>query len=140
MVSLSVTMLIVLSEAYLLRFWPQYEAFLSFQIVNVGGLAPATEIVASAARRQFLSDEQSMPVERSAELQTILEDRWHATSVEDAIEVLALPQLEVTSGKDKVEQIGKLMELQRDLADALAVLLAQGMRVIPRHETVACRL
>merc|ERR1712113_988210 len=109
-------MIILLNEIHLSRFWPQFEAFLAFQVVKVDGLVPGRKYDPEYMRHYLLAGDKCLSDVKRNELSLRLESRWQMASVDDAKDVLALPTLNVTSGKDKIQQISKLMELQQDLA------------------------
>ena len=123
MVSLSAHMVIMLSDQYLGRFWPQWEAFLSFQTITNQGLQPSV-VVAPDSERAYvmIMDATCLACHERERLRIELFARWQFADLEQAIHALASPELQVTSGQDKVEQIAKLIELRKDLTSAVAHL------------------
>ncbi len=55
----------LLRESYIVRFWPQFEAFLAFQVATAHGLAPGSEISATYDRHHMLMVDQSISAEKA---------------------------------------------------------------------------
>merc|ERR1712194_464567 len=136
---LAARMIILLREAHLSRFWPQFEAFLSYQVVRADGLAPGRQFNSAFDRHHLLAAHESVSGLTLERWKSELQNRWMFATVVDATDVLALPQLEVTSGKDKVQQIGKLIELHYDLAAAVSELLGHDITEIGKRGGTTCR-
>ena len=111
MLYLGTSVHVLLDLSYLSRFWTQYEAWLGMQTPTVSGLRPATE----AERRCTITPIYNATDELGAEL----EKMWARRTPEEAVEVLAKPDVTVTNSSDKVIQLGKLARLnQRVREDA----------------------
>merc|ERR1711920_622934 len=105
-----------MGDDYLIRFWPQFEAFLSFQIISARGLAPGALSEGEYCRQYILSPDASEDRSKLETRKKLLIEKWRMTSAEHARDVLAQPSIQVTSGRDKIMQIAKLIELQKDLS------------------------
>jgi len=114
LVFLAFGVIIVLDTQFLGRFWPQLEAFLSYQQVGGSGLHP---LPASVSRTTILCT--GLAAESPSDFTRILESRWRQVSVADAISKLEKNDVVVTNEKDKEIQLQKLKNLQDNLAQIL---------------------
>merc|ERR1712050_341630 len=98
---LTTSVLILLDLSYLSRFWTQFEAWLSMQVPFADGLRPAQK-----SERRFTI----MPIlNGNSILGEGLCSTWEKKSPEEAVEVLAEDDVDVTSKSDKKEQLEKLL-------------------------------
>jgi hypothetical protein len=98
--------LILLDLSYLSRFWTQLEAWLSMQQITASGLRPA-----GSTNRRF-------SIKRLYDKHSICEElfikMWYDKCPMDAHGILNRPDVEVTSKKDKEDQLPKIIELDED--------------------------
>lgn len=110
MMYLGATVAIILTEKYLNRFWTQFEAFLSFQQVDgEKGLSP----IGAPFARTFCIFPANVPKALHEDIKATLLRKWSECGVFVALSQLAEPSANVTNGKDKIQQLGKVIELQQ---------------------------
>jgi len=120
LVYLALNVIIVLDSTYLARFWPQFEAFLSFQQVDSSGLKP---LPANLSRNAILcTGLAAQSTESVKRLSEELESRWRQVSVTRAIDNLSKGDVLVTNRRDKDIQLQKLKELQDHLVQSVKQL------------------
>jgi len=107
-VYLHAKVIIMFSPSFLDRFWPRFESFLSFQQVTNSGLVlaepPANFVVFAGAYRMHTHIGKAT----WNEFRQIIA----SSTIEDMIDLLADPNLNITSGSDRIKCLGKVGELQ----------------------------
>ena len=97
---LGTSVLILLDLSYVSSFWTQFEAWLSMQQATTGKLCRAS----GAMRREtIVTIYNGTPTAVK-----LLEEQWADVSPEQAMVVLATPDVTVTNQKDKTTQIARL--------------------------------
>ena len=102
--------LILLDLSTLSRFWTQFEAWLSMQMATECGLEPAAEAV---RRCEIIPIHNATDVNKNQ-----LIDMWAKATPEQARDVLAKPDVQVTNQSDKDTQLNKLAVLNADVKRA----------------------
>ena len=97
---LGTSVLILLDLSYLSRFWTQFEAWLAMQQATTGKLCRAS----GAERRETIVTIYN----GTATAVKLLEEQWADVSPEQAMKVLATPDVTVTNESDKTTQIERL--------------------------------
>ena len=97
---LGTSVLILLDLSYLSRFWTQFEAWLAMQQAATGKLCRATGF----ERRETIVTIYN----GTATAVKLLEEQWADVSPEQAMAVLATPDVTVTNESDKTTQIERL--------------------------------
>ena len=97
------------------RFWTQFEAWLSFQIVTSAGLH--SRKAGDKARNHILTLHNANEGDKQA-----LVEMWSDTTPEQAWEKLSKPDVQVTNQKDKEIQLGKLGKLSDEVMEQLGKL------------------
>ena len=97
---LGTSVLILLDLSYVSRFWTQFEAWLSMQQATTGKLCRAS----GSMRRETI-----VTIYNGTQTAVrLLEEQWADVSPEQAMVVLATPDVTVTNQKDKTTQINRL--------------------------------
>ena len=97
---LGTSVLILLDLSYVSRFWTQFEAWLSMQQATTGKLCRAS----GSERRETI-----VTIYNGTQTAVkLLEEQWADVSPEQAMKVLATPDVTVTNQKDKTTQIKRL--------------------------------
>merc|ERR1712136_252820 len=110
LVYLALGVIIVLDSSYMARFWPQFEAFLSFQKVDASGLTP---LPPHSSRNAVLCTGLAAQSPESVDrLTRELVSRWGRVTVTKALTNLSMNDVLVTNTRDKDLQLQKLRELQ----------------------------
>ena len=107
------SVLILLDGSYMSRFWTQFEAFLSFRKVTASGLGPTP---LTERRDAIICIHNADPEFDPPKLRKM----WGDRTVDEAHEVLAKPDVEVTNKKDKEVQLPKLQRLNDFTKNVLA--------------------
>ena len=97
---LGTSVLILLDLSYLSRFWTQFEAWLSMQQATTGKLCRAS----GEERRETIVTIYN----GTATAKKLLEEQWSDVTPEQAMVVLATPDVTVTNQSDKTTQIARL--------------------------------
>ena len=94
---------ILLDISYVSRFWTQFEAWLSFQVVTRDGLISRVD----DERRNHIV----MVLNAGEHLAQALVKEWSNCKPEEAHQILSGPDVAVTNAKDKEEQLEKLFKV-----------------------------
>jgi len=122
---LSCRVLILLDNAYLARFWTQFEAWVSMQTACSEGLIPSTE----AQQRYCIS-----PIHNGdATLAKVLKNIWHDKTCEDAYKVLSHVDVAVTNQSDKDTILPKVVTLNDTIKTAFASLASEASGSASKH-------
>ena len=116
------TVLILLDQAYLFRFWTSAEAWLSTRCCTPGGLQPAPNpekrckivLLPGAAK----------------ELPGALFSMWSTKTIQDACGILSMNDMLVTNHGDKERLLAKLSRLHETVQDAWAELQEENLKKI----------
>lgn len=112
---LGTQVLVLLDLSYLGRFWTQFEAWLSMQVVSVHGLMPAPN---KATMRCTIC-----PIlGANSNMADGLLAMWSARSPREAHDLLANDDVSVTNQSDKEVQLLKILELDAEVKTALTTL------------------
>lgn len=102
---ISTTVLCIVNASYTQRFWTQYEAFLATRELATHGFVPSTRrILIVCLQNAGSSDEEQR--------ETLL-TKWLDVEVDEALRMLAEPDVAVTDAADKKCLLEKLPELDR---------------------------
>jgi len=112
LVYLGVPVVVLFTPGYKDRFWPLLEFYLSFQGIGPQGFTPAKTCLTSCIPAQAFRDK---PEECAAEWEQ-LTAAFSTLNVEQLGEYLADPSINVTSGKDRSTQLGKILQLKDNIA------------------------
>ena len=108
---IGMSVLILLDLSYISRFWTQFEAWVSMQMATEHGLVPAPD----EQRRYTI-----VPIlNANAYIADALVGMWRNKTPQEAMEVLAQPDVVVTNQKDKMMQISKLRQLDAEIKDVM---------------------
>lgn len=110
LVYLGCSVLSIIDQSYISRFWTQFEAWLGFQVPTESGLRPA-----QPERRRI---EIAVIHGATESLREHLQSTWANKTVDDARHFLAAPDVAVTNESDKTEQLTKLVEIDELARDA----------------------
>ena len=117
LIYLSASVLAVIDQSYISRFWTQFEAWLGFQDVTSTGLQATSDRSSASPLRLTIKTVHNA----TEEIAKHLREQWAEKTVEQAIDVLAKPDVTVTNQKDKVVQLGKLRTIDSMVKDAAEV-------------------
>jgi len=108
MVYLACNVVKILNSQYLGRFWPQYEAWLSYRRYCTDSGNFTTEMDRSFDAFTGFAAEDSDEAEL---MHKAIAKRWSKATIEEVIEKLGKSEVAVTNGGDKENQLGKITEL-----------------------------
>ena len=109
---LGVPVVVLFTPGYKDRFWPLLEFFLSFQCIGPQGLTPTETTLTSCIPAQSF---ENKPEECVVEWERLKAD-ISTLSVEQLVDHLGDPSINVTSGKDRTTQLGKILQLKDNIA------------------------
>jgi len=107
----TLTVIIMVDQQYIGRFWTQLECFLALRLTSQEGLVAVTS-EDRGSRCLFIEMGAS---EGTGGLAALLKGTWGPGSVQEAHERLAKPDVQVTNQKDKTQQLEKLLQLDKRL-------------------------
>eukprot|EP00966_Prymnesium_polylepis_P165325 3821920-Prymnesium_polylepis.1 len=114
---LSTQVLILLDISYTSRFWTQFEAWLSMQKPEPGGLRPA-----QGTEARFHIECIQNAVEQAEQYESILIETWAKKTPAEAHDFLAKPDVTVTNTSDKIDQLEKIKQLNDAVRRAFKIL------------------
>ncbi len=117
LVYLGATVLILLDDDYMVRFWTSIEAWLSMQECCPTGLTPDSGSGGAVARSQI----RLLPGV-TEDKRGMLQLLWASTSIEEASRRLADPKIQVTNKGDKQKMLERLKTLNDDIRNAWSSL------------------
>ena len=103
----TLTVIIMVDQQYIGRFWTQLECFLALRQLSEHGLE-AAPLEAQGSRCFFIETGAS---QGTGALAALLQGTWGPVSVQQAHERLAQKDVVVTNQSDKIQQLRKLLEL-----------------------------
>merc|ERR1711998_489521 len=103
----TLTVIIMVDQQYIGRFWTQLECFLALRLISEDGLVAAAP-EDRGSRCLFIEMGAS---EGTGGLAALLKGTWGPGSVQEAHDRLARPDVQVTNQKDKTQQLEKLLQL-----------------------------
>ena len=109
----TLTVIIMVDQKYIGRFWTQLEAFLAHRAISEYGLAEAPPDQ-HGSRCLFIEMGASAG---TGGLKDIITRTWGPISVQEAHNRLSADDVEVTNKSDKVQQLKKLPELDQRLRE-----------------------
>ena len=125
MLYLACRVLILLDRAYISRFWTQFEAWLSFQMVTSNGLQGCAD--RKLARNKIVTIHGAAP-----SLASVLIDEWCNTTHEMAYEKLGQPDVHITNPSDKDVQLLQLQKLNQLVMRIIQRSRASPTKTVPR--------
>ncbi len=111
MLYLGCSVLLIVDNTYVSRFWTQFEAWLSMRKATPAGLAAAA---AGSERYHIVCVHLAQPKFQGAQLK----EMWTSVGAEKAHEVLSSPDVSVTNQSDKDSQLPKLRTLDEQVRGA----------------------
>uniref|UniRef100_A0A7S4VDW4 Heterokaryon incompatibility domain-containing protein n=1 Tax=Alexandrium monilatum TaxID=311494 RepID=A0A7S4VDW4_9DINO len=109
---LGAKVLSLVNSTYTRRFWPQFEYILANRAISERGFEPSFG-------RNTVRCIQSLE-QVTAEQSRTLRAQWGEKTIAEAIEILGKPDVKVTNASDKTVLLGKLPDLEDELAGRLS--------------------
>ena len=126
---LGCSVLVLLDLSYLSRFWTQFEAWLSFQAASTEGLVGVVHQrsghTSATSPGSFSSEHPAgrctvVPIYNANSIMaSYLQAMWAEKTPQEAHAILSQEDVTVTSMKDKVDQLPKILKLHEDIRDVL---------------------
>ena len=107
------------------RFWTQFEAFLALHKAGPNGVVPKTD---QDVEDNVLVVEMGAALASAGSVRNSLIDTWRSKSVQEAVEVLSQPDIEVMNQSDKEDLLPRLHDLNKNVIEIFTNDLSKKQR------------